>query len=133
MRILRGDVEPDNGEVVIAPLTKISLLPQDVPQDTVGRVVNVIEHGWQMPTAADHDEHETQWRKEQSVAQILSRMQLDGAVQFASLSAGMKRRVLLAQALVRHPTCCCWTNRPTTWTSRRSRGWRIFSRAGPGP
>ena len=43
---------------------------------------------------------------EQRVVQILTRMKLDGTLMFEALSAGMKRRVLLAQALVAPPTCC---------------------------
>jgi len=132
MRILRGDVEPDNGEALIAPLTKISLLPQDVPHNTVGRVVDVVEHGWQVATAGDHDEHETEWRKHQSVAQILSRMQLDGTAEFAALSAGMKRASCWPKPSSRHLICCSSMNRPTIWTSKPLPGWRIFSSVGPG-
>jgi ATP-binding cassette subfamily F protein uup len=43
------------------------------------------------------------WEVEQRVDQILSRMQLDGEARFGSLSSGMKRRVLLARALVQDP------------------------------
>ncbi len=38
-----------------------------------------------------------------AVDRTLSRMNLDGDQSFASLSAGMKRRVLLAQAIVQEP------------------------------
>ena len=53
MRILRGDVEPDGGEVRFAPRTKVSLLPQDVPQAATGSVFDVVEHGWQVSIAGD--------------------------------------------------------------------------------
>jgi ATP-binding cassette subfamily F protein uup len=43
------------------------------------------------------------WQLNQQVEEVLSRMQLDGDMDFASLSGGMKRRVLLAQALVIKP------------------------------
>jgi ATP-binding cassette subfamily F protein uup len=103
MRILRGDVEPDGGEVLFAPRTRISLLPQDVPQATAGSVFDVVQHGWQASITGDRDEDEAEWRKHQCVTHILSRMQLNGAAEFELLSAGMKRRVLLAQALVSSP------------------------------
>ena len=44
----------------------------------------------------------------------------------ATLSTGMKRRTLLARALVvRRPTSSCSTSPPTTWTSMPSPGWKI--------
>jgi ATP-binding cassette subfamily F protein uup len=99
MRILCGKVEPDSGEVVLAPGVKVSLLPQDVPRDFGGRVSDVVAGG----LASAKDEGEAAWRKEQRVERILSRMELDGEASFEVLSAGMKRRVLLARALVAEP------------------------------
>ncbi len=46
---------------------------------------------------------EDHWKLQNDVEQILSRMELDGAGRFESLSSGMKRRVLLAKALVSKP------------------------------
>src|SRR5690606_39974687 len=43
------------------------------------------------------------WELAQRVDTILSRLQLDGEQPFSGLSGGMKRRVLLAQALVQAP------------------------------
>ena len=43
------------------------------------------------------------WQREQAVEQIMARMVLDGASAFEALSAGMKRRVLLARALIGQP------------------------------
>ena len=39
------------------------------------------------------------------------------------LSGGEKRRVALCRLLLSAPTCCCWTNRPTTWMPTRWLGW----------
>jgi ABC-type multidrug transport system ATPase subunit len=39
------------------------------------------------------------------------------------LSGGEKRRVALCRLLLSAPTCCCSTNRPTTWTPIPSPGW----------
>ena len=59
--------------------------------------------------------------------------------------AGTARRRRLRRAVRRHeapraagagagvasPTCCCWTSRPTTWTSTRSPGWKASSSSSP--
>jgi ATP-binding cassette subfamily F protein uup len=105
LRILKGEVEPDGGSVQFAPGTKIAQLPQEVPQDIHGRIADVVAQGLASESAgqAADSHHETAWQGEQQVKQILSRMELDGDVAFESLSSGMKRRVLLARALVASP------------------------------
>ncbi len=103
MRLLCGKVEPDRGEVQMVPQTTVALLPQDVPQNLTGPVRKVVEQGWISAGFVSGDELESQWKKENSVDQILSRMQLDADAPFEILSSGMKRRVLLAQTLVSSP------------------------------
>ena len=49
------------------------------------------------------DGHDHAWRGDQQIKQILSRMELPDDIEFATLSSGMKRRVLLARALVSNP------------------------------
>ncbi len=99
LRMLCGDVEPDGGKIVIAPGTKLALLPQDVPQDLCGEVQAIVAQG---VTGDEHDSGAA-WKAEQQVMQILSRMELRPNIEFATLSSGMKRRVLLARALVASP------------------------------
>lgn len=102
LRVLQGDIAPDHGTVRRDPQLKVSLLPQDVPRDVVGSVAEVVAHG----VAGLVDElgdAEAEWKRQQRVVQTLARMKLDGAWAFEALSAGMKRRVLLAQSLVSSP------------------------------
>lgn len=105
LRILSGELEPDSGGVQFAAGTKVAQLPQDVPQDIQGRIADVVAQGLASKAveSAVESHHETAWQGEQQVKQILSRMELDGDVAFESLSSGMKRRVLLARALVPSP------------------------------
>ncbi|MFM8284551.1 MAG: ATP-binding cassette domain-containing protein [Planctomycetaceae bacterium] len=98
LRLLAGQAVADAGEVVRAPGTAVALLPQDVPDDLAGTVAAVVEGGLP-PAAAD----EPAWSRAGAVDRILARMDLDGAAEVATLSAGMKRRVLLARSLVGQP------------------------------
>ena len=98
MRLLAGTIQPDAGGVTFAPGATTALLQQDVPQDMAGAVHDIVAAGLPSTTAADNA-----WQVEQAVAQVLARMALDGAAAFESLSAGMKRRVLLARAVIAQP------------------------------
>jgi len=98
LRLLSGVVEPDAGEVVVSPGTTVALLPQDIPQQIAGPVVEVVANA--LPPSPPEEE----WKNQHTVAQILQRMDLDGDDQFAVLSSGMKRRVLLARAIVAAPS-----------------------------
>ncbi len=99
LRMLSGEVEPDRGEIAFAPGTRLALLQQDVPQDVTGRVRDVVA------TGAVHldDGDASAWRATQRVEQVLARMELPADVDFATLSSGMKRRVLLGRALASEP------------------------------
>lgn len=98
MRILSGEVQPDAGEVVFAPGTKMSLLPQDVPVDIHGPVHDVIAAG-----VLHGDDHEPSWQVEQRIEQLIAEMELPPRAEFTTLSTGLKRRVLLARALACKP------------------------------
>jgi ATP-binding cassette subfamily F protein uup len=98
MRLLAGAIQPDAGEVAFAPGVTVALLQQDVPQDVAGAVHEIVASGLP-PTGAA----EAAWQHDQAVAQILTRTGLDGGAAFESLSAGMKRRVLLARAVIGQP------------------------------
>lgn len=97
MRMLTGEVEADHGQITWAPGTQVALLPQDIPKELQGRIHDVV-------AAALPDEGPAHaWQHQHATEQILSRMELSPDAEFATLSSGMKRRVLLARALVTEP------------------------------
>ena len=100
MRLLGGDLKPDEGDVVRPGGVKIARLPQDVPEGRGGSVFDEVAAG---PEAGGHGGKTLEPAPMHLVDKILSRMKLDPDVPFKSLSSGMKRRVLLAQALVMEP------------------------------
>ena len=55
MRVLRGDVQPDDGQVIRAPSVTVSLLPQDVPRELVGSVAEVVAQGLEPEAGEPHE------------------------------------------------------------------------------
>src|SRR5690606_31134332 len=98
LKIIDGQVTPDSGTVVIQSGTKIRQLRQDVPTNVAGTVTDVVR----ADLAAGRDISEL-WQVDLAVEETLSKMNLDGDVPFETLSSGMKRRVLLAQAIAAEP------------------------------
>ena len=92
MRLLHGDLKPDGGEVLRPQGVRVARLAQEVPQGRAGSVFDEVAAGQGGKPAEGYE-----------VDKILSRMGLDPDARFEALSSGMKRRVLLAQALVTEP------------------------------
>ena len=125
LKLLDGELQPDDGEVRVETGVRVARLEQEVPAGAVGDVWDVVAEGlgelghW----LAEfhhllHAEHvdtdalaEVQskiedakgWSLDQRVTETLTRLDLDGDAAFGGLSGGMKRRVLLARALVSAP------------------------------
>jgi len=99
MRVLSGEIAPDHGQYLVAPGAKISLLPQEVPQGLESSVNDVVLHG--LPPSELDESH--LWQSQQHVDRLLSLMGLEPHLLVNTLSAGMKRRVLLARSLVAEP------------------------------
>ena len=99
LKILSNTIQPDSGAVVLSPGIRVSILGQEVPKDITESIFNVVATGVQQRDGQIAEE----WKTQNDIEQILSRMELDGEGRFESLSSGMKRRVLLAKALVAKP------------------------------
>lgn len=96
MKIIAGEETPDGGTVQFSKHCKVSMLAQAVPLTLKGSVYDVVATG----LSNDSDEA---WTADQKIKTQLSRLDLNGADDVAALSGGLKRRVLLARALVNDP------------------------------
>lgn len=101
MKIIAGEIQADHGIVRVAPKIQVARLVQEVPTEKLGSIREVVIGGLDANRLNHHDHEE--WRDEALLHKTLSRMELDGEQSFDSLSAGMKRRVLLARAIVGDP------------------------------
>ncbi len=94
MKLIAGAIKPDGGEVALERGIKIAQLAQEVPQNISGKVFDLLAA--ELLNVAD-------WEIRQRVVELLSRLTLDRDAEFATLSGGLKRRVLLAKALIVAP------------------------------
>jgi ABC transport system ATP-binding/permease protein len=127
-KILTGELRPDEGKREINDRLIITSLSQefcgddnstvfDAVADSLGNISallkqyhHLIQQVAHQPALLDELEqvqHELEgrdgWRLEQRVETVLARLQLAPEARLGSLSGGWKRRVALAQALVREP------------------------------
>ena len=102
LKLVNGDINPQSGSVSRQQNLRVAYLPQEVPANVTGKVFDIVAGGLDSPMPAPaSDEHH--WQGQLQVEQVISRMQLDADARFEILSAGMKRRVMLARGLVKKP------------------------------
>jgi ATP-binding cassette subfamily F protein uup len=97
MKVIAGELKPDEGQVIRQQGAVFSMLRQEVPAGLSGTVRQVVEG-----EGGSFEEH-NDWERHDRVERLLEDMGLPAESEFASLSAGQKRRVLLARGLVEEP------------------------------
>src|SRR5688500_11700755 len=98
MKVIAGEMQPDEGQVTRSPPDAvIATLRQEVPVGLTGSVQQVIEG-----EGGSYEEH-NDWERHDRVERLMEKMGLPAEMQFSELSAGLKRRVLLARGLVEDP------------------------------
>ena len=130
LKLLDRRIIPDDGEIAFQDGLKVARLEQEVPTDTRGTVFDVVSLGLgeigdairryhHITHALDSDpsgkaldelescqqviEAANAWDTEKTIENLLTRLELPIDVDIATLSGGLKRRVLLAQALASQP------------------------------
>ncbi len=97
LRVLAGKLVPDEGTVVRRQGVRIAGLSQEVPASLPGTVADVLAAELAATPA------EAAWQAEARREQVVAQLGLDPGAVVDTLSAGAKRRVLLACALVADP------------------------------
>lgn len=130
LKLINGEIQADEGSINIPPGIKVAKLNQEVPADLEGTINEVVADGLdkagkllqryyhllhelseeatekvlrQLGDCQHQLESEGGWEISSRLENIISKLQLDGDVEFNALSGGLKRRVLLARALVNAP------------------------------
>ncbi|WP_373499352.1 ATP-binding cassette domain-containing protein [Desulfococcus sp.] len=100
IRLIAGDLKPDSGEIQLQHGARVSCLSQAVPRNLGGTILEVVLGGM----AGNKSEGGAdEWEGRLMAETMLSRMALPFDADFKGLSAGIKRRTLLARALAAKP------------------------------
>ena len=110
LRLITGEQLPQNGDIQRKVGILITAIAQEVPKKLNATVKEVVisddlteKDAYFIDPIRKKDEEKASWEVEQRANEILSRMKLDGSALFENLSAGIKRRVLMAGALCKGP------------------------------
>lgn len=128
LKLINGNIVPDDGELVINNDVRITMLEQDVPVNsgTVAEIVlqgageladTLLAYEKLSHACASGDmaacekmtelqvvlDNQHGWDLKRQVESLIQNMQLDPEADISSLSGGRKRRVLLARALLAKP------------------------------
>jgi ATP-binding cassette subfamily F protein uup len=132
LKLIHGDIAPDSGHVSRSQGVTTARLDQEIPAGTAGSVFDLVTSGLAAKGRLLADYHRTSallaekhgderrllarlerlghqldaehgWEIHRRVDMVISRMTLPADAEFTTLSTGLKRRTLLAQALVSGP------------------------------
>lgn len=101
LKIIAGDIRPDTGTIAIQKGISAAYLDQLVPGEMPGTVMDVVMGG--ISRIQKTPEIKDGWELQQQSEKIISQLGLETYRIFNTLSAGLKRQVLLAKVLAGGP------------------------------
>ncbi len=101
LKLIAGILRPDSGTVAIQKGIRSAYLDQMMPGEISGTVLEVVEG--ELAGAQEAQEIEGLWGLHLQAEKVISQLGLDANGVFNTLSAGLKRKVLLAKALIGEP------------------------------
>ncbi len=101
LKLVAAQLQPESGVIARERGVRVAYLPQEAPGDLTGSVADVIAANLRERGAAGTEDDA--WRDRLLLDTILARAGLDPTWQVADLSAGLKRRVMLARELAPDP------------------------------
>ena len=130
LKLINNEIQADEGTIIIPAGIRVAKLSQEVPAYLDGTINEVVAAGLdkagkllqryyhllheitlggderllnELGDCQQQLEDEDGWAISTRLESIISKLQLDGDIDFEALSGGFKRRVLLARALVNQP------------------------------
>ena len=129
MKVINGTVKADSGDIILEKGSVVTQLEQEVPRDMTGTIYEVVASGLaemgeiltkyhllneredvgseEWMTEMGHLQQKLEagngWHFQVNVDKVISLLKLNPDADFMKLSGGIKRRVLLARALVQEP------------------------------
>jgi ABC transport system ATP-binding/permease protein len=101
LKLIAGNIRPDSGAVAIQRGVRSAYLDQMVPGDMPGTVLEIVEG--EPSRTQEALVTKKGWGFHQQAEKVISQLGLDDNRLFTTLSAGLKRQVLLAKALAGEP------------------------------
>lgn len=128
LRLIAGDITPEAGKIIRMDGLRVAWLKQEVPQELQGSAFCAVAAGlgavgvalgqsWQLHQQATHTQEQLQtlahcqeiietahaWEQQAKIERLLAQLGLEPQAETTQLSGGLRRRVLLGQALVAQP------------------------------
>jgi len=100
INLINNGIEPDSGEIFRKPGMAVGTLSQEVPGQIRGNIIDVVSSG--LKEILSKDSQDT-WGIQARIEKVITRLKLAPDAEFETLSAGMKRRVLLAKTIAEGP------------------------------
>ena len=100
INLINNEIQPDSGDIFRKPGLALGTLSQEVPPKIQGKIIDVVSSGLKDIISKDS---QVAWGIQAQIKKVITRLKLAPDAEFKTLSAGMKRRVLLAKTIAEGP------------------------------